>query len=299
MITKLYSALCTPQTDNWELHVDGFKAHIDQQFSNDIHGVLICGTMGSMQLLSDKVFADAVRLGSQFCVGRGETFVGVGDTSLPRTMDRIRYAEQYDIDGVVVLPPYLIKFTQQELIDYFWAIADMSSKPVYLYDLPVLAGVKIQNGTVLELSKHPNIYGAKCSDKWEDTRVLMDLVDDDFRIIPAQPFLLDQLVYMNVKANLDGVFAVYPELAGDIVRAAENGERSAASEMQQELSNFLLLMRNEFPILDAFAAILNSKGIEGQLAIPPTRKMTELEREHLFNLDFVKKMANRGTVVKM
>ncbi|MCD6175938.1 MAG: dihydrodipicolinate synthase family protein [Planctomycetes bacterium] len=275
------------------LHTDGFKQHIDQQFASGIYGVLICGTMGRMQLLSDAVYRDAVKFGSQFCAGKGETFIGVGDASLPRTLDRIRYVEQFDIDGVVVLSPYLFKPGQQELIDYFTAVADRSTKPVYLYDLPVLSGVKLENETVLKLSKHPSIYGAKCSDKWEDTRSLMEMVDDDFRIIPAQPFLVDQLVYMGVESNLDGVFSICPELICEIVKAAENRDYMTASKLQKDLSAFLLLMRKEFPLLDAFSAILNSRGVEGELAMSPARKMDELERERLFNLDFVKRMLNQ------
>lgn len=297
MDTRLHSALCTPLTKDGKLHKDGFKNHIDQQFANGISGVLICGTMGCMQLLSDEVYKDAVKFGTQFSRGHGEVFVGVGDTSLPRTMDRIKYVEQFDIDGVVVLTPYLIKFSQEELFDYFTMIADMSAKPIYLYDLPVLVDVKIENETILKLSEHPNIPGAKCSDKWEDTRVLMDMVDDDFRIIPAQPFLVDQLVYMKVEDNLDGVFSIYPDLVSDIVTAAEKHDYAIASKLQKYLSDFLRLIRNEFPLHDAFAAILNSRGVEGELAIPPLRKMTESERERLFALDLVEKMVQGKTSI--
>src|SRR5438552_1425755 len=81
--------------------------------------------------------------------------VAVGDTSLARTRDRIRIAEQFAIDAVVVVTPYLIKYSQADLIDYFRSLADLASKPMYLYTVPGLTGVVLEPGTVAALAQHP------------------------------------------------------------------------------------------------------------------------------------------------
>lgn len=166
MQTRLISAICTPLNDDDSLHVDGLAAHLDDQWRHGITGVLIGGTMGLMQLLDDATYRDLVRHGVRLARGRGEVFVGAGDTSFTRTLHRIQYVGQFDIDGIVVLAPFFYPLEQTDLIAYFQGLADRSCKPVYLYDLPDLTKTALHLETVLQLSKHPNIHGIKCSGEW-------------------------------------------------------------------------------------------------------------------------------------
>src|SRR5205085_6899259 len=150
--------------------------------------------MGLMQLQSDVVYRDVVTtMTAQRWRGRGrvEIMVGAGDASFPRTRDRIEFLNTKPIDGVAVLCPYVFNFTQDELIDYYRALADVSKAPLFLYDLPQLTRCKLQFETVLELTKHPNIRGIKCSDEPAYARSLFDRVGHSFRIIIAQPELID------------------------------------------------------------------------------------------------------------
>jgi len=170
MVSSLISAICTPLTEDDSLHIDGLAAHLEDQWRNGIHGVLIGGTMGLMQLLDDATYGDLVRHSVELARGRGEILVGVGDTSFTRTLGRIRCVEQFDVDGVVALAPFFFQLEQAELIAYFKELADQSKKPLYLYDLPQRTRTNLQLKTVLELSKHPNIRGIKCSGEWSATR---------------------------------------------------------------------------------------------------------------------------------
>ncbi len=179
MMSRLISAICTPLTDDDALHADGLAAHLDDQWRHGIHGVLVGGTMGLMQLLDDAVYTDLVRHAVQFTRGRGEILVGVGDTSFRRTLNRIRSVEEFDIDGVVALSPYFYQLGQADLVAYFQGLADQSKKPLYLYDLPQRTKTILELETVLKLSKHPNIRGIKCSGEWTATRRLMDRLEGD------------------------------------------------------------------------------------------------------------------------
>ena len=161
----LISATGTPLTDRESLHVEGLRQHLDDQWNHGINGVLIAGTMGLMQLLTDQTYLDLIRQSVEFSKGRGELLVGAGDCSFARTEQRIEFLNQCRIDGVVVLTPYFVRFAQAELIDYYRALADVSRAPLYLYDLPQRTGCKIELPTAVELSKHPNIRGIKCSDE--------------------------------------------------------------------------------------------------------------------------------------
>lgn len=281
--THLISAICTPLKDDDSLHVDGLAAHLDDQWCHGIAGVLIGGTMGLMQLLDDTTYRDLVRHGVQLAHGRGEVWVGAGDTSFTRTLHRIQYIEQFDVDGIVVLAPFFYPLTQADLISYFQELADRSRKPLYLYDLPDITKTTLELETVLQLSKHPNIRGIKCSGAWAATRRLMDCVGDTFRVVPAQPEMVDMLVRCGVRDNLDGIYSIVPDLATSIVEAAERGNYSLATLQQSKLTDFLRLVVNGYPLFPACSAILNARGIPGKVHPRPMKSLDGAQSEKLFH----------------
>ncbi len=105
MHANLISALCTPLKDDETLDVAGLAVHLDDQWRNGIAGVLIAGSMGLMQLLDDPVYRDLVQYGVGMAQGHGEIMVGAGDASFTRTLHRIQFVEQFNVDGIVVLRP--------------------------------------------------------------------------------------------------------------------------------------------------------------------------------------------------
>lgn len=281
MKTSFISAISTPLREDDSLHIEGIEAHLEDQWRNGISGALVAGSMGRMQLLSDQTYRDLVEHSVRITAGRGEILVGVGDTSFARTTDRIRIVERFDIDGVVVLTPFFMPFTQDELVDYFRALEDISNKPLFMYDLPQLTGTKLQVETVLAVARHPNVAGIKCSDNFANTRPLFDAGVEGFRIIVAQPLLLDMLIRDGVREHLDGIYAVAPKWTVAIAEAAERGDWDEAKRRQKRLSTFLTLLRDHYPILPACSAIMNERGIPGKVYCAPRRALTDEQRDRL------------------
>ena len=279
MQTCLISAVCTPLKDDISLDVDGLAAHLEDQWRHGISGVLIGGTMGIMQLLPDETYRELVQHGTRLARGRGEVLVGAGDTSLVRTMERVRFVEQWDVDGIVVLSPFFLTLGQDDLLAYFREVANQAKKPVYLYDLPGTTKTKLSLDTVLALSEHPNIHGIKCSGDWVDTWRLIHRVDRAFRVVPAQPQMVDLLVRCGVACNLDGIFAVAPGLTASIVEAAEQGDYASAASLQGKMCELLKLVLTKYPLFPACSAFLQAKGISGNVFVPPTRPLSPEQRE--------------------
>jgi 4-hydroxy-tetrahydrodipicolinate synthase len=290
MNTRLISALCTPLNDDGSLHVDGLAAHLDDQWRHGIAGVLVAGTMGLMQLLDDETYRELVRRSVQLSRGRGEVLVGVGDTSFTRTLNRIQYVEQFDVDGVVALSPYFYQLGQTELIAYFSGLADRSQKPLFLYDLPGRTKTTLELDTVLQLAKHPNIHGIKCSGEYTGTRRLMDRLRDAFRVVPAQPLLVDMLVRCGVRENLDGVFAILPALAVSIAEAAEKGDHALAAARQSDLTEFLHLIVGKYPLFPACTVVLNARGIPGRVHPVPMKTLDADQASKLLDEPLLRKL---------
>jgi 4-hydroxy-tetrahydrodipicolinate synthase len=277
----MISALCTPLQDDESLDVPALAAHLDDQWKNGIAGVLIGGSMGLMQLLADHVYQDLVRHGVAMARGRGEIMVGAGDASFSRTLQRIRFVEQFDVDGIVVLSPYFETFDQPDLVAYFSRLADSAQKPIYLYDLPGVTRTKLSLETVLKLSEHPNIRGIKCSGDWSWIWRLIETVGNGFRVIPAQPTMIDLLVRGGVADNLDGIYAVVPNLATSIATAAANGDYAEAAVKQQQLTGLLDVVCGKYPLLPACSAILQARGVPARIHPIPMRSLSAEQTEQL------------------
>lgn len=290
--THIISAIGTPLTEDDSLHIEGLQEQLTLQWRNGITGILAGGSMGAMQLLSDQTYADLVRLSIKLGRGKGEIMVGVGDTSFARTRDRIHLVNRYKPDAVAVLTPYMWKYTQAELVDYYHAIADESLAPVYLYDLPQLTGLKVEANTVLAICGHKNIHGIKCSDAAHDTRMLIETLKahgSNFRVIVAQPVLLDMLVRHGVRDHLDGIFALAPEWAGAIVRHAEAGEYDTAAAYQRDLLELLTLLRS-YNAFAAFSAMMNARGIPGRFAPLPFHLLSREQTDKINSSAIMKKL---------
>lgn len=286
----LISAIGTPLTDNGErLHVEGLEAQVEDQWRGGMTGLLVAGTMGMLQLLSDETWEDLVDHCIRLSRGRGEVLVGVGDAGLTRTLARVERTNARKVDGVVALSPYFLKFGQAELVDYYTAIADASRHPLYLYDLPVLTGTKLSLETVATLARHRNIAGIKCSCEFNWTRQLLDLNLPDFRVIVAQAELIDVLFRAGVTAHLDGIFAAAPHWVSDIARSAVRGDWESAAVAQKKLIALLQLVR-EGPVMPTFSAIMNARGIPGNFAPRPHRPLDARRREAVLQSPIVREL---------
>lgn len=115
--SNLISAIGTPLTESEGLHETGLVAQLEDQWVCGIDGVLVAGTMGLLQLVRDETYVALARRSVELSAGRGEVLVGAGDCSYARTRQRIEFLNGLAIDGVVVLTPYFLRFSQVELID--------------------------------------------------------------------------------------------------------------------------------------------------------------------------------------
>lgn len=285
---RFISALGTPLAEDQSLHLAGLEAHLGDQWDAGIDGLLVAGTMGQMQLLADRTYRQLVERSVALSAGRGEVMVGVGDASFARTRDRIELVNRYAIDAVVVLTPYFSAFSQDELVDYYLALADVARHPLYLYNLPSLTRSQLEVATVQRVAEHPNVAGIKCSVDLEFAKQIMERMGDRFRVIVAQPFDVDTLAREGILEHLDGIFTVAPAWTVTIGRAADAGDWPQAAAWQERLSHLLRLVRNGG--LAVYTALLNARGIEGNYAPRPYRPLSETQRLALLDDPVVQRL---------
>jgi 4-hydroxy-tetrahydrodipicolinate synthase len=159
---RMLTAMVTPMTADGAVDYGGaarLAAYLVDEMRND--GLVISGTTGESPTTSDAEKDRLLRAVIEAVGDRASVVAGVGTNDTAHTIELARQAERAGADGHLVVTPYYSKPPQDGLYAHFTAVADATSLPVLLYDIPGRTGVPIATTTMLRLAEHPRIVGVK------------------------------------------------------------------------------------------------------------------------------------------
>ena len=154
------TALITPLTADG-IDYAQFGKLIDWQIDQGINALVICGTTGESSTLSDAEHRRAIAFACEKDNGRVPVIAGTGSNETAYAVELTKSACADGADAVLVVTPYYNKTTQNGLVAMYNTIADASTKPVILYNVPSRTGIGIQPETYVKLAQHPNIAAIK------------------------------------------------------------------------------------------------------------------------------------------
>ena len=154
------TALITP-LDERGIDFDRLGRLIDWQIDEGIDALVICGTTGEASTLTDKEHRDAIAYAVERTNGRVPVIAGTGSNDTAYAIELTRFACETGADACLVVTPYYNKATQNGLVAMYSAIADASTKPLILYNVPSRTGTAIQPATYVKLAQPPNIAAVK------------------------------------------------------------------------------------------------------------------------------------------
>ena len=155
------TAIITPMFASGEVDYESYGRLIDWQIAEGVNAIVAAGTTGEGSTLSDEEHRDVVKYTVDRVAGRVPVIAGTGSNDIAYAVDLTRFSCEAGADAMLVVSPYYNKATQKGLITSFTKIADESSKPVILYNVPSRTGCNIMPATVAALADHPNIVGIK------------------------------------------------------------------------------------------------------------------------------------------
>lgn len=154
------TALITPTTADG-IDFTAFRKLINWQIEEGVDALVICGTTGEGSTLSDAEHRSALQCAVETAAGRVPIIAGTGSNDTSYAVELTRYACSIGCDAMLVVTPYYNKATQKGLVAMYGAIADASTKPLILYNVPSRTGIGIQPETYVKLAQHPNIAAIK------------------------------------------------------------------------------------------------------------------------------------------
>ena len=129
------TALVTPMTATG-VDYDAFEKLIEWQIEEGINALVIAGTSGEGSTLSDAEHKEVLRFAVEKINGRVPVVAGTGSNDTAYAIELTKYACEIGCDAMLLVTPYYNKATQRGLIESFIAIADASTKPCILYNVP-------------------------------------------------------------------------------------------------------------------------------------------------------------------
>jgi 4-hydroxy-tetrahydrodipicolinate synthase len=257
MFRGTFTALVTPFRDGG-IDVVAFEALIEAQIVAGITGIVAIGTTGESPTLShaerEQVIQLAVAKANKRCV----VLAGTGSNSTQHAIADTRLAEKLGVDAALLVAPYYNKPSQEGLFRHFSAIANATSLPIMLYNIPGRCSVDILPETVQRLANEcRNIVSIKeASGSVERVGELRRRLPDAFTILSGDDSLT--LPFMSVGAA--GVVSVasnlFPSEVCALVRACESGDLKSAEKLHRKLLPLfkdLFIEPNPVPVKTALA----------------------------------------------
>ena len=244
MLRGVYSALITPFDDNENIDENGLEKLLEWSIGKGLNGVFIVSSTGESWALSFEEKARLFRQTVEIVNKRIAVIAGVGVPSTREAIHLTEAAQAAGADYVCAVPPSFIRPTQDEMIQHYSAIAEATTLPVLLYNIPMLAGNVLEPPAVRTLAeRYEHITGIK--DSSGDLTLLNNLMGErrsDFSVLTG----IDTLVLPGLLAGSQGAILgsanVCPELSLEVVRLFDAGEHDKAWKIQNRLTRFWLAM---------------------------------------------------------
>ena len=258
VFTGAATAIITP-FKNGNIDYESFKKLIEWQIAEGIDAIVVCGTTGEGSTLTDEEHREAIK----FCVdcvgGRVPVIAGTGSNDTAYAIDLTKFACEAGADAMLVVTPYYNKATQRGLYECFTAIADASTKPVILYNVPSRTGCNLLPATAAKLADHPNIVAIKeACGNISQIAELAAAVGDKMDIYSGNDDQIVPIMSLGGKGVISVLSNLMPKATSEMCKKFASGDVKGAAKMQLDLlalTNALFCEVNPIPVKAAMAAM--------------------------------------------
>lgn len=277
------TAIVTPFKEG-KIDYEAFGRLIDWQIDQGISAIVAAGTTGEASTLTDKEHRDVIAFAAEKVNGRVPVVAGTGSNDTAYAIELSKFACRAGADAMLLVTPYYNKATQNGLIASFFAVADVSDKPVILYNVPSRTGCNILPATAKKLSQHPNIAAIKeASGNISQVAEIAALCGDDLDIYSGNDDQILPVLSLGGKGVISVLSNLMPKETDMICQDFFNGNFEAAKKAQLKLLpliNALFSEVNPIPVKSAMAKMGYGNN---ELRLPLTT-MEEAHEKVLFEL---------------
>lgn len=253
------TALVTPFAPDGSVDLGALRRLVAWQVAEGIDFLVPCGSTGEAQTLSPEERVLVVRTVVEAAAGQVPVMAGASSNDTRLAVDEARRMSALGVTWLLSCTPWYNKPTAEGLRQHFTAVADASTVPVCLYNIPGRAAVNLRPETVLRLAEHPNIIGIKeSSGDLAQVQHLLLGRPEGFAVLSGE----DWMTLAIIAAGGDGLISVasneIPRLMSRLVQHCRFGRFAEARELLYLVLPLLeanFLETNPAPVKAALAAM--------------------------------------------
>ena len=283
IFTGAATALITPFTEEG-IDWDAYGRLIDFQLAKGIDALVVAGTTGEGSTITDREHEDLTVFSVRRVAGKVPVIVGTGSNNTAHAIERTKTACRAGADAVLLVTPYYNKTTQRGLIASFSAVADESSVPCILYNVPSRTGLNMLPETLEELAKHEKIAAVKeaCGNISQVAKE-RELCGDGLDVYSGNDDQTVPILSLGGKGVISTVGNIVPGEMAEICRRFFAGDVKGAADLQLKLLSLMnqtMIETNPIPVKAACAAM----GFGRYILRLPLVEMEDGNRQKLMQL---------------
>ncbi|TCL61799.1 4-hydroxy-tetrahydrodipicolinate synthase [Hydrogenispora ethanolica] len=233
---KLLTAMVTPFDQDLQVNYAAAQDLATRLLDSGSDGLVVAGTTGESPTLTKQEKLQLFRAVVEAVGSKGTVIAGTGSYDTAESIELTKEAEKTGVDGVLLVAPYYNKPPQEGLYRHFKAIAQATSLPAIVYNIPSRTNVNVSVETMVRLAEIPNIVGIKESTgNLAQASELFEKTPSDFLIYSGD----DSLTLPLLSVGGVGVISVAAHLVGRkiqaMISAYLHGDVSVAARINAEL----------------------------------------------------------------
>ncbi len=249
---RLLTAMVTPFDAKGRVDYEQAKRLSLALLDSGSDGLVVAGTTGECSTLTDEEQVKLFATVKEAVGGRGTVVAGTGSNCTREGVEMTREAEKVGVDAALLVVPYYNKPTQEGLFEHFKTIAQCTSLPCILYNVPSRTVTNLDPDTVIRLSKVDNIVGIKeASGNLNQIAKIIEGTGKDFLVYSGN----DSDAFPIISMGGYGVISVVSHLVGgqmqEMIQKLVSGKMSEAAAIHHRLLpliNALFIVSNPIPI---------------------------------------------------
>jgi 4-hydroxy-tetrahydrodipicolinate synthase len=269
----IIAVMATPFTANERLDEPALRALVAHLLRGGVHGLFPAGSTGEFYALTREEKQRIIEITIEEAEGRVPVYAGTGAISTREAIELTKMAERAGADAVIVLTPFYISPSQEELYQHYSKIAKSTKLPILLYNNPGRAGVSLSPETVAKLSRIENIVGIK--DSSGDLTLTTEYIrrtSEGFAVLAGRDTLIYATLASGGQGAVSGTANIVPELVVEIYEAFIKGDYERARVAQFRLAP----LRQAFGLGTFPVVVKEALDIIGVRAGPPRRPLHPL-----------------------
>lgn len=284
VFTGAATAIVTPMKADKTVDYEAFKKLIEWQIEQGIDAIVAAGTTGEGSTLTDEEHRQVIKFTVDTVNKRVPVIAGTGSNDIAYAIDLTKFACEAGADAMLVVTPYYNKATQKGLIESFTAIADVSTKPVILYNVPSRTGCNLLPESCAVLAEHKNIVAIKeASGNLSQIAKLASLTKGKLDIYSGNDDQIVPVMSLGGKGVISVLSNILPKETSQMCHLYLDGKVTQSLDMQLEyleLIDALFCEVNPIPVKAATAKM----GFGEDVLRLPLTSMEEQNKAKLFEL---------------